>query len=440
MDADQIIQKHFPKSASELVVGEFPVSELAERYGTPFYVYDAELLRARYEEVKQALGDRVSILFAMKANPSAGVVNVLTECGAGLDVTSRGEIYVAGAVGVKGKKIHFAGPGKSREDIDAALESGIGAINVESRAELELISQAARERQIVSTVSLRIHPDQALSGSRMRMGGGTEKFGIPVEEAEELMHKISKDPFLELKGLHIYAGTQCFDAAAWVANCRYILDVATKLEQATGQEIYSINFGGGFGVPYFAGEKPFDLAAAGEGIREVIAEDNREDREYFVELGRYLTAPAGVFVSQVQYAKQIKETNHLILDGGMNHYAAAAGLGSVIKRPYPMVAATNLEAEERQAYAVGGNLCTPADEFCAQQMLPPTKAGDLVAILMSGAYGLSFSPTLFLSHPTPCELMVDGNEAFIIRDRGIPSDAMRGQWIPRRDTEFAEVA
>lgn len=441
MEPEEIVQVFFPRSQDELVVGEVPVSQLAESYGTPFYVYDAAILRQRFHEVRAALGDRVRVLYALKANPCAAVVDVLVKEGAGLDVASRGEIFVAKAVGVKGSDVHFAGPGKAVADIDAALDLGIGAISLESAQEMEQVSQRARRRGITAGVSIRIHPDQALAGSRMRMGGRAEKFGVLPDEAEEMIRYISKDLALELQGLHIYAGTQCFDAAAWVENARYILGIASRFEAATGVPIRKINFGGGFGVPLFAGESPFDLAAAGTGMQELLAEDNRPDRSYYVELGRYLTAPAGAFVSRVIYAKQVKDTSHLILDGGMNHHAAAAGFGSIIKRSFPMVAAEKLQEAERMPFAIGGNLCTPADEFCAQQSLPPMKGGALLAILMSGAYGLTFSNTMFLGHPTPAEILVDGSASYVVREAGTPADAMRGQSIPgRQEGTMAEVA
>ncbi|MEM7677198.1 MAG: hypothetical protein AAF449_14445 [Myxococcota bacterium] len=182
----------------------------------------------------------------------------------------------------------------------------------------------------------------------------------------------------------------------------------------------------------FDSDDRFDLAAAGTGLQALIQQDQRPDRRYFVELGRYLAAPAGIFLTRVTYIKESSGKRHAIVDGGMNQHAAAAGMGTVIRRNFPMAKATALTAAptDEGGCQLGGPLCTPADAFPTRKDLPTLDSGDLVAIFSSGAYGLTFSNVLFLSHGAPAEVLVDGGKAHVVRERGQPQDALRGQRLP----------
>ncbi|MGF1464670.1 MAG: alanine racemase [Sandaracinaceae bacterium] len=427
--AERLVAAHFPASDDELVVGALPARELAARHGTPLYVFDAAVLRARLADVQKALGDRVEVLFALKANPNAAVARVLREGGAGAEVASAGEILVARRAGFAGRSMQFAGPGKHGDDLRLALADGV-TLNVESAAELDAVARAAAEAGVVCPVALRVNPPAATAGSRMRMGGGSAKFGIDVDALVEVARQAEAAASIELRGLHTYAGTQTFDHEGWLAHARFLLDSARAVEGAIGRELPTLNFGGGFGVPVFESDGDFDLGAAGGGLQALVADDARPDRRYFVELGRYLVAPAGVFLARVIYLKESAGKTHAILDGGMHHHAAAAGLGTVIRRPFPMVKATALRAAAGEGCQLGGPLCTPADAFPTGASLPPLEPGDLVAFLSSGAYGLTFSNVLFLSHAAPAEVLVDGREAHVVRAAGRPDDALRGQRLP----------
>ncbi len=422
----RLLASHFPGSERELVVGELPVSALAERFGTPLYVYDRGAMERRLQAVRSALGPRVDVLFALKANPSVGVAQVFAEAGAGAEVASAGEIVVARHAGFEGHQMQFAGPGKHGPDLDHALSAGV-TLNVESRGELEAIAAAAAAREVQASVALRVNPPASMSGSRMRMSGGSAKFGIDVDLLDEVARRATEMPSVRLVGLHTYAGTQTFDAEGWLRHARALLEAAAQVEAATGAPLERLNFGGGFGVPLFAKDTPFDLASAGEGLRALIAEDAREDRRYAVELGRFLVAEAGLFLTRVLYVKESQGTRHAILDGGMNQHAAATGVGSVFQRSFPVVKANDVRAEGEAGCRLGGPLCTPADAFPEVPGLPELVPGDLVAFLASGAYGLTFSNVLFLSHPLPAEVLVDGDRAVLLRERGAPEDALRGQ-------------
>lgn len=414
-----------------LSIGGIPARELVERFGSPLYAFDAAVLRDQVRAVQAALGPRVGVLFALKSNPNAAVARVLRLAGAGAEIASAGEICVARRAGFPGEAMQFAGPGKDREDLSLAFEVGLGCLNVESLAEYEALAALARERGHRPAIAIRVNPREQVSGSRMRMGGGSKKFGVDADDVAALVRRIVADGQVELRGLHVYAGTQCFEAASWVDNARALVRFAHELEAETGVELATLNFGGGFGVACFEGDPTFDLAAAGHGVQEVIAEDARKSRRYFVELGRYLTARAGVYLTRVTYLKKSGDKTHVILDGGLHQHSAAAGVGAVIRRPFPIVHADALQSDADRKFTLGGPLCTPADEFCADAALPAVAPGDVLAILGSGAYGLTFSNTMFLSHAQPAEVLVDGGKAHVVREAGRPEDALRGQRLPQ---------
>ncbi|MCK5943110.1 MAG: alanine racemase [Planctomycetes bacterium] len=402
------------------------VRELAERFGTPLYAFSATALRARVAAVQQALGPRFELLWSVKANPSVAVTRCLRLAGAGAEVASTGELEVALAAGHDAAALRFAGPGKTDLELDDALRRGLGTFHVESLDELAALANLAATRDACADVALRVNLPQQLAGSRMRMGGESSRFGIDADQVPDAVRAIRATPSLRLRGLHVYGGTQCFDAAAFVAHADALCDRAAEWERELDVRFDELDLGGGFGVAVFDGDPTFDLDAAGAGLRDLLARHDRAGRRWFVELGRYLAAPAGVFVARVVRTKTSGDRLHAVLDGGMHQAAAPAGLGTIVRRP-PLIVAAEPRAGAPLAVTVGGPLCTPADQFCEQLELPPLQRGDLVAILNAGAYGLTYSPSRFLSHPAPAEVLVDDGEPQLIRDRGAATDAVRDQ-------------
>lgn len=426
--AHRLIENHYARDRSELCIERIRAGSLAERFGTPLYVYSAQALDRRLHELREALGPRVGLLYALKANPNLAVAARARAAGAGAEIASGGELRIAEAAGFSGRDIQFAGPGKDEDEIGRAVRAGV-LLNVESRGELESIARIASQDR-PARVALRVNPKESSTGARMRMGGGSAKFGVDADEVPALAQVAETSSTVRLEGLHTYAGTQTFDQEAWLEQAGLLIEVAASVEAAIGRRLESLNFGGGFGVPVFEKDKTFDLEAAGAGLRALIERDDRPERRYFVELGRYVVAEAGVFFTRVRYVKESAGRRHAILDGGMHHHGAAAGVGTVLRRSYPVVLASDLDAEPDRGCQLGGPLCTPADAFPAVDHLPKLEPGDLLAFLASGAYGLTFSQALFLGHPTPAEVMVDGIEAYVVRERGRPEDALRGQRLP----------
>jgi diaminopimelate decarboxylase len=411
--------------SDQLTIGGIAASELADRHGTPLYVFDAAVLRRRLARVQAALGARVRVLYSVKANPSLAVTRCLREAGAGAEIASLGELHLARAAGHAPADLRFAGPGKTDAEIEGAVAAGLGCFHVEAEGEVASIAAAARRRDKAVRVAVRVNLPQELSGSRLRMGGRSSRFGVDEDQVPSLLALIRDEPALQLAGLHVYAGTQSFDANAFVKHAALLVAHATRWERECRVLLRELDLGGGFGVAAFAGDPSFDLAAAGQGIQDLVRA--HADRTWFVELGRFLCAPAGVYLTRVVRQKRSGGTTQVVVDGGMHHHAAAAGVGSVLRRSPLLAHATALRSAAGTAATLGGPLCTPADQFAEQAMLPDLSPGDLVAVLNAGAYGLTFSPTLFLSHPAAAEVMVDAGMARIVRHRGDVTDVLRGQ-------------
>lgn len=412
----------------ELHVGGIGVRELARRFGTPFYAFDGDLVDRRVDAVRHALGPRVELLWSAKANPSLALTARLRARGVGIEIASLGELALALAAGHDAAAIRFAGPGKSDDEIAAALAAGLGCFHAESASEVDAIAAAARAAGVRAGVAVRVNAPVEGAGARLRMAGRSSRFGVDREQVPALLRRIEGDGALRLCGLHVYAGTQNFDAAAFVAGARDLALAAREWERDLGLPLDEIDLGGGFGAPTFAGDPEFDLDSAGAALRALVDEHAREGRRWFVELGRYLVGPAGVYVSRVVRRKVSGGQVQLALDGGLHHCAVATGFGTVLRRSPLLVAAAALGREATEPATIGGPLCTPQDQFAAQLALPPLAEGDLVAVLGVGAYGLTFSPAAFLSHATPPEVLVEGGAARIVRERGVPEDALRGQW------------
>ncbi len=415
------------RAGSALTIGGIDASELAARFGTPLYVFDTAILLRRAAAVRAALGPRVELLWSVKANPSLAVTRCLHDAGTGAEVASLGELHLALAAGHDATTLRFAGPGKTDAEIDAAMALGLGCFHAESAGEVDSIATATRRHGTRAAIALRVNLPQELGGSRLRMGGRSSRFGIDVEQIPAVVRHVADEPSLHLAGLHVYAGTQCFDAGAFVQHGTALVEHAARWERDLGVRFAELDLGGGFGVPTFADDPTFDLAAAGRGVQALVAAHDRPERRWFVELGRYLAAPAGVYLTRVVRSKQSGGEHHVALDGGMHHAAAAAGLGTVLKRPPLLVHAARPHDAGAAPVTLGGPLCTPADQFAAGILLPALQPGDLVAVLHAGAYGLSHSPHGFLSHPTPAEVMVENGTARIVRQRGEAHDVLRGQ-------------
>ena len=392
----------------ELLVGGVPITSLARRVGrTPFFAYDRARLEARVAALRAQLPESLNLHYAIKANPMAALVCFLAERVDGFDVASAGELTKALDAGMAPDKIGFAGPGKTDGELTQALAAGV-LIEVESGGELARLADLAAANGGTPRIALRINPDFQLKGSGMRMGGGAQQFGIDAEDAPQIIAD-GQARGLEIQGFHIFAGSQNLNAEIIAGVQTKTLDLALRLADLLASPLRYLNLGGGFGIPYFPKDRPLDLGRAGESLATVVARLAEAQPEALpvLELGRYIVGEAGLYVTRVIDRKVSRGEVFLVTDGGLHHHLAASGnFGQVIRRNFPLAIANRMDAPPQETASVVGCLCTPLDLLADKASLPRATPGDLVAVFQSGAYGLTASPTAFLGHPDPAEVLV----------------------------------
>ena len=399
---------HFAAENGCLLVGGIPVTRLAQRIGqTPFYAYDRRLLSQRVAYLRQHLPGAVHIHYAMKANPMPAVVQYMARLVDGIDVASARELMVAMDAGMAPTAISFAGPGKSEAEITRAVAAGI-TLNIESERELTSAITAGEAVSVTPRVAVRVNPDFELRGSAMKMGGGAKQFGVDADRVPALLAAIGSAR-LQFEGFHIYSGSQNLKAEAISEAQAKTIDLAFRLAEHAPGPVKTLNIGGGFGIPYFPGETPLDLARVGAALADKapLVEARLPGARLVVELGRYLVGEAGVYICRVIDRKISRGQVFLVTDGGMHHHLSASGnFGQVLRKNYPVAIATRMDSATREIASVVGPLCTPLDLLADKMELATAEVGDLVVVYQSGAYGLTASPLGFLSHPAPAEVLV----------------------------------
>src|SRR5918998_85267 len=364
--AHDLAQRFGGESEGEFAPSGVSISEIAREYGTPFYLYHGEMISERIRRVRDALGTEVS--YSVKANPSLGVCQLIAGAGqAGAEVASSGELTLARAAGFEPEDIVFAGPGKTDDELRRVVEEGIFADNVESLGEIDRLARIAGGMGRRIGVGLRINPAAQLMGSGMRMGGTVGQFGLDQADLDEAVRKtLSYPQQLALRGIHVYTATQVVEVEPLLEHCRNILEIGLEVADRAGRPLEMIDFGGGFGVPYFEKMEDFDLDRFGRGFQELLGSYRSDPRlagcRFIFELGRYLVAEAGIYVTRVVDVKQMRGKTFAVTDGGMNHHLTATGnMGQVFRKSYPL---SNLSrAGREEAVAVAGPCCTPLDMF-----------------------------------------------------------------------------
>ncbi len=428
--ARALAEKHFAISRGELLVGGIPVTALAEKYGTPAFIYDRKVLDEKLDALRRALPPQFSICYSVKANPNQAIVRHFLSRGCGLEIASAGEFCQAIQAGCPAERILFAGPGKTEAELELVLSQGIGEIHVESLTEAKRISEISRRLGVRASVAIRVNPAEEAEGGAMRMGGRPAPFGVDEETLDEVLDAVLADASLEFRGIHLFTGTQILESSVLVSQYRHGLGIARRVAQRTGQPLRTLDFGGGLGIPYFAHENELNLESLRAGLAELFAGIDADPAfngtRFLVEPGRFLVGEAGIYLARVNDIKISRGKKFLILDGGMNHHLAASGnLGQTIKRNYPVALLTKLDAPSEETVDVVGPLCTPLDTVARGVTLPRAQIGDLFGIFQSGAYARSASPLGFLSHAAPPEIWVDSGRDLLIRHRGEFSDAPR---------------
>lgn len=393
----------------QLCVGGIKVDRLADRVGgTPFFAYDRQLITERIEHLRKNLPDRVHLSYAIKANPMPAVVQHLSGLVDSFDVASAQEMRIALDTVMAADRVSFAGPGKTVAELTQAVAAGV-TIELESETEADRVTTVGETLGERPSVAVRVNPDFRVKGSGMRLGGGPQQFGIDSEKVPELLKKLAEKD-LEFLGFHIFAGSQNLRSDILIDAQRKTAELMVRLAGEASVPVRYLNLGGGFGLPYFDQDRPLDLAGIGQALEAVVSEviePNFPLARTVVELGRYIVGESGIYVTRILDRKESRGCLFLVVDGGLHHQLAASGnFGQVIRRNYPVAIGTNMSTARTETASVVGCLCTPLDLLAHNGSFPKANIGDLVVVFQAGAYGLTASPTAFLSHPAPVEVLV----------------------------------
>jgi len=387
--------------------GRSALALVEEAGGTPLFVYDLGMVAERIARFRAAFAG-VQLHYAVKANIYGDVLRFIAKRVDGLDVASAGEMDAA--LGVSAAEgISFAGPGKTDAELEAAIRARV-TLNVESEGEAERALAAAQRLGVTPRLAVRVNPSFEIRGSGMRMGGGPKPFGVDAERVPALVRHI-REAGADWRGFHIFAGSQALSTEALIEAMQATLALAERLAESVGATPPLVNLGGGFGIPYFHGEQPVDVESVGEVVQDALScrPAILADSAFAIELGRWLVGEAGVYLTRIVDRKVSHGKTFLVTDGGMHHQLAASGnFGQVVRRNYPVAIASRFAAAAEEEASVVGCLCTPLDRLADDVMLPRAEAGDLVAVFLAGAYGLTASPQAFLGHPPARELAVGG--------------------------------
>lgn len=391
-----------------LAIGGNDVRMLVKDHGgTPLFVYDNNLVGAKIALFRAALPDGLGLHYAVKANPYPPLLKWICQFVDGFDIASEGELAALEKVGAACIPLSFAGPGKTDRELERAIRAE-ATVSLESEGEAGRLLDIAGKIGIRPKAMVRINPPFQLKGAGMKMGGAASPFGIDHDRAAEIVRGLV-EAGADWRGLHIYPGSQCLDWAAIVEAQGASVALAGQIADEAGHEPPEVNLGGGFGIPYFAGEAPLDLYSMGQALGDMLGECPGPlcASRFTLELGRWLVGEAGVYLTRVTDRKESRGETFLVTDGGLHHMLAASGnFGQLLRRNYPVALASRFGAPVEEVANVVGNLCTPLDIIGHQIELPHAEPGDLIAVFCAGAYGLSASPQGFLSQTRAKEVMV----------------------------------
>jgi diaminopimelate decarboxylase len=390
-------------------VGGVELERLAARVGqTPFFAYDRDQLTARIAQLRATLPAGIDLSYAIKANPMPAVVQHLAGLVDSFDVASSIEMGVALDTTMPADHVSFAGPGKTDAELSQAVAAGV-TIEMESANEATRVAAIGARLGLRPRVAIRVNPDFQVKGSGMRMSGGPQQFGVDAEQVPALLAQVAATD-LDLLGFHIFAGSQNLNAEILCEAQRKTVELALQLAAQAPEPIRYLNVGGGFGIPYFPADRPLDLGAIGANLQGLLDDAIRPqlpDARVVVELGRYIVGECGVYVTRVVDRKVSRGKTFLVVDGGLHHQLAASGnFGQVIRKNYPVAVGGRGADEPTEVVSVVGCLCTPLDLLGNDMALPHADVGDLIVIFQAGAYGLTASPSAFLSHPAAAEVLV----------------------------------
>jgi len=426
-EAGRFVERLFQRDGSMLCIGGIPAEQLAGQAGTPVFVYDREIMRRSLARLRAALPRRFDVYYSIKANPNRAILRVFLEEGCGLEVASSGELRLALAAGADPRRVLFAGPGKTIEELECAVAAKIAEIHVESADEIEALGAVAARHAVRVGVAIRVNPGEEAQGGAMRMGGRASQFGVDEEILESVIDRVLAAPGLDFRGIHLFIGTQILDHEVLALQYGNGLAIAERAARHAKRPIDTLDLGGGLGIPYYTNDRELDVEAYGRAVHELLetraAVPALAHAQLLIEPGRHLVGESGVYVCRVIRVKESRGKTFVITDGGMHHHLAASGnLGQVIKRNFPIAVINRLAEPPSLRADVVGPLCTPLDVLGRDVELPAVRPGDLIGVFQSGAYARTASPLEFLSHRTPAEILVTNGRSEIVRRPRLPDD------------------
>jgi diaminopimelate decarboxylase len=414
------------------------LERVAEKYGTPLYVYSAGTMLDHYRRLDAALSEVDHLIcYAVKANSNRAILNLLSREGAGFDIVSGGELFRVIAAGGDPRKCTFAGVGKSQEEIEYALDQRVLSFNVESEAELACIDRIARSKGVQAPIALRVNPDVNAGTHRYVSTGRSEnKFGIALDRVAEVYERAARMPNIAIRGVQMHIGSQITEAAPFVEAIAKITPLILRLRERHALEFFSV--GGGIGIVYessFASgsgdwwsEKDRVLATATlpltihDYVAAILPPLRAIGLRVLLEPGRLLVGNAGVLLTRVRYIKRAEHKKFVIVDAGMNDLIRPA----LYQSYHEIVPVREAQDSARELVDVVGPVCESADFFAQDRQLPEMKEGDLVALMSAGAYGFVMASN-YNSRPLPAEALVQGESFSLIRRRQTMEDLVRGE-------------
>ena len=407
---DRSSQIELPPATSEILV------EIAARFGTPSYAFDIRRIRQQVDKLRLHLPDQVELLYSFKANASLGICDVLEDCGVGAEVASAGELATAIEAGFSDQRIFVTGPFKSAETLSLLENLPAAVISVDSPGELEALSELA----IPQAVVLRLRPD---FGSCAVVEAGSEsRFGFTAADLGRAAELLDSSP-IELLGFHIFSGSQMLDTSALNDQLGRAMELALRSADRLGIQPSLINLGGGFGIPYGPTDEEIELAVLGEALARQV--ELASPARIVVELGRYLVAQSGWYLTSVLDQQTLQGRRAVVVDGGTHQRGDMCGLNlSTDAHPPHLLAA---EQSPLEATDVLCCLSLPSDILARAAMLPTTVAGQVLAFANAGAYGVWSSPAAFHGSPLPAEVAFDGTSIQLMRERKPAQGILDGQ-------------
>jgi len=413
----------FTYKNGELYCEGVPVKKVAQRVGTPFYLYSSNTLTKHIQAFDNAFeGVPHLICFALKSNTNSAVLRLLGREGAGADIVSGGELFRAIRAGIDPKKIVYAGVGKRRDEIEYALKIGILMFNVESGEELQALNQAAADMRTKARIALRVNPNiDPKTHAYISTGLKENKFGIPIEHALEHYRMATALPNVEVVGVHQHIGSQITEVQPFVDALEKLVAFVKEL-RAAGMNIQYLNIGGGLGITYKDETPPLPKEVA-QAIKPLLKGCGCT---VVLEPGRAIVGNAGILVTSALYHKSSGEKKFLIVDAGMNDlirpslYEAYHDIRPVVEPASPEKAVTD----------VVGPICESGDFLAKDREMPEIRQGDFLAVMGAGAYGYSMSSN-YNSRLRVAEVLVKGSEYYVVRERETYDDLVRGEKVPR---------